>query len=108
MDDLTRIKKALTEIGCEKHFDKFVEQEVDWEAFLDFDKDFLFDKMKIPAGASLSFPQTLLSVERLNHVGQLGAQSQRVVFFDGQFCSTCRMQPAVGWISHWGPSLPAG
>jgi hypothetical protein len=50
MDDLTRIKNALTEIGCEKHLQKFIDEEIDWEEFLLLDKETLNKKMDIPMG----------------------------------------------------------
>jgi hypothetical protein len=55
MGDPTRIKNALTEIGCEKHFQKFEEQEIDWEEFLELDKDYLCNFLKIPLGKHRSW-----------------------------------------------------
>jgi hypothetical protein len=50
MDDLTRIKNALTEIGCEKYLQKFVDEEIDWKGFLLLDKETLNKKMGTPMG----------------------------------------------------------
>jgi hypothetical protein len=60
MDDLTRIKNALTEIGCEKYFQKFVDEEVDWEGFLALNTELLCKQMNIPAGTFTS-PLSLAS-----------------------------------------------
>jgi hypothetical protein len=55
MDDLTRIKNALTEIGCKKHLQKFVDEEIDWGTFLKLNESFLLDRMKIPLGKHRSW-----------------------------------------------------
>jgi hypothetical protein len=60
MDDLARIKNALTEIDCEKYFQKFVDEEVDWEGFLALNTELLCKKMSIPT-STLTSPLPLTS-----------------------------------------------
>jgi hypothetical protein len=49
-DCFSRVRKALEEIDCEKYIKKFKEEEINWKAFLELNKGFLLDRMKIPLG----------------------------------------------------------
>ena len=48
--DTLKIKSVLTELKCPEVLTKFVEQKVDWEAFLLLDRDLLL-RMGIPIGS---------------------------------------------------------
>jgi len=50
MNNLSKIKNALEEIGCEMYFQNLVDEETDWDAFLSFNREILNKEMNIPLG----------------------------------------------------------
>ena len=49
MESTNKIKKVLQQLNCEKYLNKFIENDIDWEVFLNLDRSFLI-QLGLPVG----------------------------------------------------------
>jgi hypothetical protein len=60
-EDLSKIKRALTELDCGNYFQNFADKRFTWAAFLKLTKHTLVAELEIPAGSSCCVVVYLLS-----------------------------------------------